>query len=224
MSKTKKIKERKPIPVDFNSFTCPPEVIHSRAADQIRYTYSEGEIKPDSRLTAFLADYPDGLGCDWETSIVQQACDAPMETLRRWVEDGMPHGFLRAELRGVLYRRLREEAALIAANGEPINPFDSFIADPAEYNINCMIHTAKTLFERARQPLWTLRVSVLNPDGKENLNTAKTIESVLEYITLHPEVLTPEKLEQAITLMVSGYERARLIDLQEKLYGGTPKA
>ena len=97
-----------PIPLDITDPRCPREVIYSLIADAIRYQYNETKIEPHPMLEEYLAKYPEGRGHDWEQRVMDGLTNQPIELIERWVNNGLPVGFFRAECRAYLNQRKSE--------------------------------------------------------------------------------------------------------------------
>ena len=90
---------------------------------------------------------------------------------------------------------------------KPENPFQDFLKDPTPYNINAMVKAARYIIAKAAK---NGEVEVV---VAKSIDQTKNLKDVMQYVKDNRQ--TPEDLEKAIELMVSGFERMVLMQIQD---------
>ncbi len=98
-----------PLTFDLNVPVCPREVIHCDVADMIRSAYMDVGMTDDIPpvLGIYISRLIPGRGYDWQERVVKSLIEkGDVALAERWVNEGLPAGLWRAELRGWIRGKL----------------------------------------------------------------------------------------------------------------------
>lgn len=104
----KRVQPKTQFPVDPNVFEIPNGVLESVLACLIIEHCQLLKMEVPKEVRRFVNKQSLIAGYDWENEMMKLSTTMPLDTLLKWVNEYMPMGLCRAEMRTVAKRRIEE--------------------------------------------------------------------------------------------------------------------